>query len=88
MDLNNETPLLVSQNLYIPDTGSVQHKSAKRVEKLNDVNREAKKARNFFKSSRQELADSYTKVHDVYSEELDKIYNINETLIEYYNCGS
>ncbi|MGR5274871.1 hypothetical protein ACPV4S_23745 [Vibrio alginolyticus] len=88
MDLNNETPLLVSQNLYIPDTGSVQHKSAKRVEKLNDVSREVKKARNFFKSSRQELADSYSNVQDVYSEELDKIYNIKQTLIEYYNCGS
>ncbi|HBC3481140.1 TPA: hypothetical protein KDY88_002593 [Vibrio parahaemolyticus] len=88
MDLNKETPTLVTKNLYIPDSGSVQHKSAKRVEKLNDVSREVKKARNFFKSSRQELADSYEKVHDVYSEELDKIYNINQTLIEYYNCGS
>ncbi|ENQ8646681.1 hypothetical protein ACEQ8A_000285 [Vibrio fluvialis] len=88
MDLNNETPLLVSKNLYIPESGSVQHKSARRIEKQNDVDREVKKARNFFKSSRQELADSYSKVHDVYSEELDKIYNIKETLIEYYNCGS
>ncbi|ENN6050947.1 hypothetical protein AB9W25_001321 [Vibrio vulnificus] len=88
MDLNKETPSLVTQNLYIPDSGSVQHKSAKRVEKLNDVSREVKKARNFFKASRQELADSYEKVQDVYSEELDKIYNINQTLIEYYNCGS
>ncbi|HCE1979052.1 TPA: hypothetical protein NGS68_002350 [Vibrio parahaemolyticus] len=88
MDLNKETPTLVTKNLYIPDSGSVQHKSAKRVEKLNDVSREVKKARNFFKSSRQELAASYEKVQDVYSEELDKIYNINQTLIEYYNCGS
>lgn len=88
MDLNKETPTLVTKNLYIPESGTVQHKSAKRVEKLNDVSREVKKARNFFKSSRQELADSYEKVQDVYSEELDKIYNINQTLIEYYNCGS
>ncbi|EGQ8942489.1 hypothetical protein DC852_26835 [Vibrio parahaemolyticus] len=88
MDLNTETPSLVAQNLYIPDSGAVQHKSAKRIEKQNDINREVKKAQNFFKSSRQELADSYSKVHDVYSEELDKIYNIKETLIEYYNCGS
>ncbi len=88
MDLNKETPSLVTQNLYIPDSGSVQHKSARRIEKLNDVDREVKKASNFFKSSRQELADSYSKVHDVYSEELDKIYNIKQTLIEYYNCGS
>ncbi|EJG1824387.1 hypothetical protein BOJ00_RS23280 [Vibrio parahaemolyticus] len=88
MDLNKETPTLVTQNLYIPDSGSVQHKSAKRVEKLNDVSREVKKAHNFFKASRQELADSYEKVQDVYSDELDKIYNINQTLIEYYNCGS
>ncbi|EJC7133405.1 hypothetical protein MZJ41_004737, partial [Vibrio parahaemolyticus] len=42
----------------------------------------------FFKASRQELADSYSNVQDAYSEELDKIYNINQTLIEYYNCGS
>lgn len=88
MDLNKETPTLVTKNLYIPESGSVQHKSSKRVEKLNDVEREVKKARNFFKASRQELADSYEKVQDVYSEELDKIYNINQTLIEYYNCGS
>ncbi|EGR3140796.1 hypothetical protein DLH75_25105, partial [Vibrio parahaemolyticus] len=88
MDLNKETPTLVTKNLYIPDSGSVQHKSAKRVEKLNDVSREVKKASNFFKASRQELADSYSNVQDVYSEELDKIYNIKQTLIEYYNCGS
>ncbi|WP_196333264.1 hypothetical protein, partial [Vibrio harveyi] len=88
MDLNNETPTLVTKNLYIPESGSVQHKSSKRIEKLNDVEREVKKARNFFKASRQELANSYSNVQDVYSEELDKIYNINQTLIEYYNCGS
>ncbi|ENH0548630.1 hypothetical protein ABVS33_004718, partial [Vibrio parahaemolyticus] len=88
MDLNKDTPTLVTKNLYIPESGSVQHKSAKRVEKQNDVNREVKKASNFFKASRQELADSYSNVQDVYSEELDKIYNIKQTLIEYYNCGS
>ncbi|MCS0328447.1 hypothetical protein ND973_15295 [Vibrio diabolicus] len=88
MDLNKEKPTLVTKNLYIPESGSVQHKSSKRVEKLNDVEREVKKARNFFKASRQELADSYSNVQDAYSEELDKIYNINQTLIEYYNCGS
>lgn len=83
IDLNADEPKMVTTKTYLKNNDEIKRKT----EQNQDIEREIIKAQRTFSKARQALADNYKNVHIEFKTIVKRLYNPDEQLTRFYNCG-